>query len=529
MRIGGVDMLLRKGMRLIALLATLLAVSPVGAQELRIALATEPASLDPLLRSVGPDEQVARHFYDSLILQDERQQLVPGLAVSWRVVSDTVWEFRLRQGVRFSDGSAFTAADVAATIRRAPNVPNAANGYGIYTRQVTQIEIVDPYTIRLHTSAPYPLMPYDLSPVWIISHKAETATTEDFNSGGALIGTGPFRLVEWVKGERLVLERNDDYWGPKPVWKRVILKFVPSDSARVAALLSGDVDFIELVPPSALANLRTHAELSIAEALSSRVIYLHLDTYRDQTPFATDLAGAPLDRNPLKDWRVRKAISKAIDRHTIVERVMDGLATEASQLVPDEYYGASRHLAVEAYDPEGAKQLLSQAGYPDGFGITLHAANNRYVNGEKVAISIGQMLAHVGIQTRVETLPESIYKSRASKYEYSLFMVGWFSDTGEASSPLRGIVATQGLHGWGQANRGRYSNPELDRLLTQAMATMDDRAREQLLQGAMETAINDLAVIPIDFEGGAWAFRKGLAYKGRTDQFTLAQEVTRAP
>ncbi len=509
-------------MRLVVLVAALGLSLPAQAQDLRIAIAIEPGVLDPLYRPYRPDEQIARHFFDSLVLQDERQRLMPGLALSWRAVDETMWEFRLRPGVRFSDGSEFTAEDVAAALRRAPGPRNSLGGYGIYTRQIREINVIDPATIRLRTATPYPLMPYDLSAVWIISHKAETATTEDFNSGRALIGTGPFRFVERVNGERLVLVRNEEYWGSKPVWKRVVVTFIPNDSARIAALLSGDVDFIEQVPPSALAELHRHTELESVEAQSNRVYYLHLDSYRDRTPFATDLAGAPLDRNPLRDWRVRKAMSKAVDRRAIVEQIMYGLATPASQLIPEGYFGASDQLVAEPHDPEGARRLLAEAGYPNGFGITLHAYNDR------VAIALGQMLSRVGIQTSIETLPESVFRSRAVKYEYSLFMSGWSAETAEASAPLRGLVATQGLQGWGQTNRGRYSNAELDRLLVQAMSTMDDRAREELLRRATDTAMNDVAVIPLYFEGVAWAFRKGLAYKGRTDQFTLAQEVTRA-
>lgn len=510
-------------LRLVGLALALVASQPAQAQELKIGLAIEPNALDPLFRSFPPDEQIARHFFDPLVLQDERQRFTPGLAVSWRAVGETTWEFRLRQGVRFSDGAAFTAEDVASALRRAPTLP--AGRYGIYTRQITGIEIVDPYTIHLRTAAPYPLMPYDLSAVSIISRKAETATTETFNVGQAMIGTGPFRFVQWTRGERLVMERNEAYWGPRPAWKRVVMKFIPNDAARVAALLSGEVDFIELVPPSAVPDLRKREGLEIAEAQSNRVIYLHFDSHRDVTPFVTDVSGAPLAGNPFKDRRVRKAISMAIDRRAIVERIMEGLGVEAGQLVPDGYYGASGNLAAEPYDPDGARRLLAEAGYASGFGVTLHTSNDRYLNVE-VAVALGQMLSRVGIETRVETLADSIFKSRANNYEYSVIMYAWSSETAEASGPLRALVATPGLQGWGQGNRGRYSNPELDRLLSQAMATMDDRAREELLRRAMETAMNDAAVVPIYFEGSVWAFRKGLAYAGRSDGFTLAQEIT---
>ena len=503
---------------------------PAAAQELRIAIATEQTSLDPLFRLVGPDEQIARHFFDSLILQDDRQRLTPGLALSWRAVDDRTWEFRLRPNVRFADGSLFTARDVAATVHRAVSLKNSIGGYGIYTRQITDAEIVDDLTIRLHTAEPHPTMPFDLSPVWIVSHKVADEPTETFNSGKAMVGTGPFRLVQWVKGERLVLERNENYWGRKPAWKRVTMRFIPNESARVAALLAGDVDLIELVPPSALEELRGNPGLRVVSGVSGRVMYVHLDSHRERTPFAVDLAGKPLPGNPLRDRRVRKAISKAIDRQAIDEKIMDGIAQPAGQLVPDDYYGASPKLKPEPFDPEGARALLAEAGYPNGFGITLQAPNNRYVSAEKVAVAIGQMLSRVGIQTQVDAMPESMFKSRAAKFEFSMFMAGWYSESAEASSSLRAIVATRDtVRDWGTANRGRYSNPAFDDLLQKAIVTANDGARAGLLHRAMEMAVDDVAVVPLYFEGTAWAFRKDLAYTPRLDQFTLAQEVTRAP
>ena len=510
----------------LVLVLSLVASGPVTAQDLRMALSAEPTTLDPLSWPVSWDEQIARHLFDPLILQDAHQRLTPGLAVSWSAVDDTTWEFRLRRGVRFSDGTEFTAEDVAAAFRHALNLP--AGRYGIYTRQVTGIEVVDPYTIRLRSKAPYPQMPYDVSVVSIISRKAEAATMEDFDRGPATIGTGPFRLVEWVKGERLVMERNEMYWGPRPAWKRISVMFIPNDAARIAALRSSEADVIDFVPASALSDLRGRADASLVESPSSTVTYLHSDSYRDRTPFATDKAGAPLDRNPFRDRRVRQAISKAIDRRVIVDRVREGLAVEAAQLVPDEYFGASHALAPEVYDPEGAKRLLAEAGYPNGFGTTLHASSDRLANAQ-LATTLAQMLSRVGIDARVEALPESIYKARGVKYEFSFFLANWTSDTAEASGPLRGIVTTPGFQGWGQTNRGRYSNPELDGLLGLAMKTLDDRAREGLLQRAMEIAIGDAAVVPICFESSAWALRKGFAFKGRTDRFTLAQDVTPVP
>jgi len=511
---------------------TALAVAlPTWAQELRIGIAQEPSSADPHYNLVGPDESLARHFFDTLILQDEHQRLTPGLAIAWRAVDEMTWEFRLRPGVKFTDGSDFTAEDVAFTLTRAPRVEGSPGGYGIYTRQVARAEILDPLTIRLHTERAYPLMPNDLSVVPIISHGVGAGVmTADFNSGKAMIGTGPFRFVEWVRGDRIVMERNESYWGPKPQWKQVVLKPIPTDSARIAALLSHDVDLVDVVPPSAIGDLRGQPDIRLAQAVSNRVIYMHLDSYRDQSPFVTGADGAPLDRNPLKDMRVRKAISKAIDRRAIVNNLMSGLGEPASQLLPGGYFGISPDLKPEPYDPEAAKRLLAESGYPQGFGITLQTSTTRPLNSEKVAIAVGEMLTRAGIRTKVVSLPEAIFKTSAAKFEFSLFLLGWGSETGEASSALRGIVATRdAAKGLGSVNRGRYSNPEFDRLLDQALATIDDPARDRLLQRASVVAMSDVGVIPLYYEVAAWAFRKDLAYVPRSDEYTLAQSVTRVP
>jgi peptide/nickel transport system substrate-binding protein len=392
---------------------------------------------------------------------------------------------------------------------------------------VKDIEIVDPTTIRIKTDGPYPLLPEDLSTIAIQSKKAtEGKSTEDFNKGTAAVGAGPYKFVEWVPGDRLVLERNEDYWGEKPDWKRVIIRPVPSSATRIASLLSGDVDFVEDVPPADIKNLKTKPNVTLASSVSNRVIYLHIDTNRDKSPFVFDKAGNPLDKNPLKDLRVRKAMSKAINRKAIVDRVMEGSAIPAGQLLPAEFFGVSPNLKVEPYDLEGAKKLLAEAGYPNGFKLTLHSPNNRYINDKDVAQAVAQMLSRAGIETAVDAMPQNVFFSRASKLEFSLMLVGWGSGTGEASSPLKSLLATYDpAKGWGPSNRGRYSNPKLDELLGEALKTIDDGKREKLLQQATEVGINDLGIIPLHYEVSTWGMKKGLTYTGNTNQFTLVADI----
>jgi peptide/nickel transport system substrate-binding protein len=482
--------------------------------------------MDPHFHNLTPNNNIGAHVFETLVAKDAGGRFKPALAESWRAVDDTTWEFKLRKGVRFHDGSIFTAADVVFSIDRVPNVPNSPSPFTTYTKQVTEKIVVDPWTLRLKSAAPYPQMPIDISTVLIVSAKAAAnATTDDFNTGKAAVGTGPFKFVRWQKGDRIELARNDAYWGPKAPWDKVTFRIITSDPTRVASLLAGEVRAIENVPTTDLAKLSRNKDLAVYRTVSVRLMYLHLDTARDKTPFVTDKAGKPLDRNPLKDLRVRRAMSKAINRPALVERVMEGAAVATGQLMPQGFFGYTPALKPEAYDPEGARKLLAEAGYPDGFGLTLHAPNNRYVNDEQIAQTIAQLLARVGIQTRVDAMPASVYFSRGSKLEFSFMLVGWGADTMEASSPLKALLATFNKDkGMGAANRGRYSNPKLDTLLDQALATVDDPKREKLLQQATEIGVGNLGIIPLYHQHNLWAARRGIVYEARADERTLAHE-----
>jgi peptide/nickel transport system substrate-binding protein len=506
--------------------ALALSINAGLAAELSIALGADVTSIDPHFHNLTPNNNVGGHIFEPLVTKDARGKLTPGLAESWRTVDDLTWEFRLRKGVKFHDGSEFSAADVAFTLDRVPTVPNSPSPFTTYSKQITEKVIVDPHTIRLKTAMPYPLMPNDMGTILIVSGKAaKGASTDDFNSGKAAIGTGPFKFVRWQKGDRIELARHDAYWGPKPAWDKVTFRIITSDPTRVAALMAGDVRAIDNVPTADLARVLKDPGLSLYRVVSHRVMYLHLDSSRDKSPFVTDKAGRPLERNPLKDVRVRRALSRAINRQALVDRVMEGAARPTGQLMPEGMFGYTPALKPEPYDPDGAKKLLAEAGYPNGFGLTLHGPNNRYVNDEQIAQAIAQMLTRVGVATRVETMPSSVYFSRANKLEFSLILVGWGSDTAEASSPLKALLATYSKEkGMGQANRGRYSNPKVDAALEQALATVDDARREKLLQQATEIAMTDLGIIPLYHQENLWATRKGVGYAPRADERTFAHE-----
>ena len=493
------------------------------AADLTIGLATDVTSLDPHYHNLTPNNNVAQHVYGLLVQRNEKEQLEPSLATQWKAIDPTTWEFTLRKGVKFHDGSDFTAADVVASLNRIPKVPNSPSPFTAYTKQITRIEVVDPHTIRFRTATPYPLMPSDLTQVAIISKAAESATTDDFNSGKAAIGTGPYKLVRYAKGDRIELARFDGWWGGKTPWDRVTMRLLPQNAARVAALLAGDVDVIESVPTADIARLKQDKRLGLFRQVVDRLIYIHLDSDRDASPYVTDKDGRPLDRNPLKDARVRKALSKAIDRKAIVSRVMEGEAVPSGQLVPDFLFGSSPNLKVEPFDPDGAKKLLAEAGWPDGFGVTLHSPNDRYVNDAKIAQAVAQMWTRIGIPTKVTAMPSATYFPQATELKFSTMLLGWSTGTGEASSSLKALLMTFNKEkGFGGTNRGRYSNPKVDALTEDAMQTVDDAKRAAYLQRATEIVVNDTGFIPLHFQVNTWAARNDITYVPRVDETTLA-------
>jgi len=306
----------------------------------------------------------------------------------------------------------------------------------------------------------------------------------------------------------------------------VTFRIITADPTRVASLLSGETRAIENVPTSDLARIRANKELRLYRTVSVRLMYLHLDSARDKSPFVTDKAGAVLPNNPLKDVRVRKALSKAINRQAIVDRIMEGAAEPSGQFLPPGTYSYVPDLKPPPYEPSEAKKLLAEAGFPNGFETTLYGPNNRYVNDSKIIQAIGQMWTRAGVQTEVDPLPWTTYVARAGKQEFPAFLFGWGTATAEASDPLIAQTATwDPKKGWGASNRGRYSNPAMDAKLEQAMRTVDDRKREALLQEASRLVQADFGILPLQFELSVWAMRKDLTYKARADQATLAQFV----
>lgn len=513
----------RKHLSALALLGAL-AVQPLWAADLKIALSADVSSLDPQYLNIAPNVAFSSHIFDALVNVDANGKLVPGLATSWRAIDATTWEFKLRQDVKFHDGSKFTAEDVVFSLDRPAKLTNSPGPYTAYTKQIVAKKIVDPYTVRLSTATPYGPLALDVSAIFIVSKKAaEKASTEDFNSGKALIGTGPYKFVSFKRGDRIEVARNDSYWGGKSDWDKVSFRIITNSAPRLAALLSGDVDAIEGVPTADLSKLKGNAKFKLEQKISWRTIFWEIDQSERSSPYVTDKAGKPLPSNPLRDVRVRQAISKAINRQALVDRTMEGLAVPASNIVAPGLLGYNDALKVEAYDPEGAKKLLAEAGYPNGFALTLHGPNDRYINDAQVVQTVAQFLNRIGIQTKVVTLPLSVYFSKARAGEFSVALLGWGTLAGDFG--LRTLVGTSNPDtGWGTWNWGKYSNPALDKLIASSLGSVDQAKRASYAQEAAAVAMKDYAVVPLHHQYATWAMRKGLKYTARTDEFTFAHQ-----
>jgi peptide/nickel transport system substrate-binding protein len=341
-----------------------------------------------------------------------------------------------------------------------------------------------------------------------------------------LIGTGPFKFGELRRNERIELLRNKDYWGKKPHWDKATILLLPNEAARTAALLSGRADVIETVPTQDIRRISAHPGMTLFRSPSFRLMYLHLDSGRKQSPFVRSKNDVPLASNPLQDLRVRRAISKLINRQAIVSRLMEGMGEASAQLVVSTSFGYVPDLLVEQADVAEAKRLLALAGYPNGFRLTIHSTTDHYANDKQVAQAIAIMLSKAGIESTVESLPASVFFSRANKLEFSLLLAGWNSDAGMVESAMKALLARYSPDtGMGSANRGRYVNPEFDRALATALTTFDDEQRSQLLQHATRIAMEEVGIVPLYFQTNVWAARKGLQLESRQDGRTYIHRI----
>ncbi len=511
-----------------ALLATTV-LTPVLAQDLTIGRASEQSSIDPQFSRTGNNQMTATMFFDRLVSFDPNLQITPGLAESWENEDENTWLIHLRPGVTFHDGSALTADDVIYSLERADEVPNSPAPFSDMVSSVAGMEKVDDLTVKITTTAPNPALLEDIGRVFIISKAAsEGKASEDFNSGAAAIGTGPYKFGEWKPGETLTMTANANYWGDVPEFQDVEVRFISNDAARVAALLSGAVDVIDAVPPQDVPRLEQTEGMQVVSEASGRVIYLGLSMRGDQAPGVTDLDGNPLAENPFKDVRVRKAISLMIDRGLIVDRILGGSGVPAGQLVPDVLGGHNPDVAPDEVDVERAKELLAEAGYPDGFGITVYSSNDRFPGDGDLAQALGQMLARGGLKVNgVEALPYSVYSKAASAGDYGAFVFSLGSSTPTSAPNLQSLLHSYDKEaGKGAFNRVRFSSPAFDAALNEAVQEFDTETRLAKLREATALVFEEQPIVPLYWQKVHWGLKNGLAIEAGLSEQTLPQNIT---
>lgn len=513
-------------------LTTALAALPLwaAAEDLRIAFADPVSSMDPQLNNAAGDHSVAQHFWTPIIEKRTKDGEVPGLAAEWKNTSPTTWEFTLRDGAVWTDGQPITADDIAFSYVRAQDVPGSVASFKSFLRSVDKVEVTDPQHLVVTTKTPDPILPVNLSSIYVTSrHATEGATSDDFNSGKAMVTSGPYAFVSYTPGDRIEMKRNDSFWGDKAEWDNVSYRFINDAAARTAALLSGDVDVIDKVSVADLPKLEGNDKVKVWSYPGLRVLVMQPSFSATPSAFITAKDGSPLDKNPLLDVKVRQALNMAINREAIVDRVMRGGATVATQWMPEGVSGYDPERATIVTDPDKAKALLAEAGYPDGFKLTMHVPGGRYPLAPETAQAVAQFWTRIGVETAVEVVPWAVYSKSANSGEYAMTMIAWGNGTAEGTYAMTSILATQDKDkGLGASNWGHYSNPKLDEALAAASSEFDQAKREAIVHDAVKIVMDEAGIFPLFHYKNIWASRADLTVEPWNSDRTVAMQVHKA-
>lgn len=525
--------MIRKPMIYALLLGTAVGVASLeaSAQTLRFASQSDALTLDPHAQNEGPTITMSMQFYDPLIIRDNDMGIRPGLAVSWETLEPTLWEFKLREGVTFHDGSAFTAEDAAFSLDRARVPPS---DYRNYISSISEVRVVDDHTLHIETAAPNPILPQQLtnivmlSKAWAEEHGVEEAQNyadgEESHAVRNAMGTGPFKLESRAPDERTVLIRNDDYWDaenlPMEV-ERVVFTPIASAATRVAALLSGELDLILYPPVQDLQRLEQSADIQVKNTPENRTIFLGLNQG------AEDLDSDSVEgENPLADKRVREAINLAIDVDAIQRVVMRGQSVPAGSIAPIYITGYQEEFDERPErDLERAQELLAEAGYEEGFSIDFACPNDRYNNDEAICQAIVGMLGQAGIQANLRAQTRSLHFQQLQNGELDFYMLGWGVPTFDSEYIFNFLYHTNdGQRGsW---NMTGFSNERMDELVLAMSGETDLDARDALLAEAWEIALEDLTYVPLHHEVLNWAMRSNVDLPIRADNSPRFSQVT---
>lgn len=519
----------------LALLAFVTA--PASSQSLRYANQGTLKSLDPYSFKESTTIAHHAHVYEGLTARDKDLKIVPGLAESWETPEPTRWRFHLRKGVKFHNGDPFTADDVIFSAERV-----RANGSNFLSNVPPDAKFikVDDYTVDVKLAAPNPILISQWDTWFIMDKKwceennsvAPTPVSATTPSYASLHenGTGPFMVESHQPGVKTVFKANPNWWGkPEHNLKEIVFTTIASDATRVAALLSGEVDIIEPVPVQDIQRVNSSGTATVLTGPELRTIFLGMDESRDELLFS-NVKG----KNPFKDVRVREAFYKAIDVDLIKTRVMRGMSTPTALMIAPQLFDLSKDFTREKADPDAAKKLLTAAGYPDGFEVTLDCPNDRYVNDAAICQAVVGMLARIGVKVNLLAQPKAQFFAKVLKpggYQTSFFMLGWTPSSMDSHNVLHDIMgcrddakdATRG-----EANLGNYCNKDLDALTDKILVETDTAKRDQLIKQAYQIGIKDYGYIPLHQQAVAWGVSKKVKIPLRADNMVLLYWATKS-
>ncbi len=482
-----------------------MSATALQAETLKMAYDADPVTLDIHEQLSGGMLQLSHMVYDPLIRWDRNLGFEPRLAESWERIDDKTMRFKLREGVTFHSGNPLTAKDVQFTFDRLLNSPDFK---GIFSK-FESVNVVDDYTFDLVTKEPFPLVLNNATYIFPMDSKFYSGQDANGNAKDMLVkfgnsfastnvsGTGPYTVTYREQGVRTEFARNPNYWDKdsKGNVDKIVLTPIKEAPTRVAALLSGDVDFMMPVPPTDHKRIDGSDKVDLVTMPGTRIITFQMNQNRVEA---------------LKDVRVRQAIVYAINQEGIVKKIMRGFATPAAQMSPEGYLGFNPDLKPR-YDLKKAKALMKEAGYEDGLSLTMMAPNNRYVNDEKIAQAVVSMLAKIGIKVDLKTMPKAQYWPTFDERAADIMMIGWHADTEDSNNFYEFLSACPDADtGLGQYNSGNYCNPEADKLMAQANVETDPAKRAELMQQIEQMLYDDAAFIPLHWQNLAWASAKGV-------------------
>ncbi len=506
-----------------------LAAGTAQAKTFRIADQGDALSMDPHSLNESLQLSFTGNIYEPLVAHDKKLGLVPGLATKWSQLNPTTWRFELRRGVTFHDGTPFTADDVLFTFARA-----AADGSDMksYTNEIAQVRKVDADTVEIVTKSPFPILPdvislvYIMSKKWCEENRAERPVDKRKGVENAASfkanGTGPFRLRSRDPGVRTVLARNLNYWDKVETnIDEVVFTPIGADATRVAALISGEIDFMQPVPVQDVARLKQNPNLNIMQGPELRTIFLGMDQARNELLFS-NVKG----KNPFKDVRVRRAFFQAIDIEAIKTRIMRGAATPTALMIAPGIKGFPAELNKRLpHDPEASKKLLAEAGYPNGFELKMNCPNDRYVNDGEICQAVAGMLARAGVKVNLEAETKGTYFPKILSRNTSFYLLGWTPATYDAHNVLNAIIGTPDPSGRGQFNLGGYSNARVDELTKLVQSETDQTKRNAMIAEAFKIHQDEVGHLPLHQQALAWGMRKNVSVVQLPDNFNLFKWV----